>query len=197
MVPVGMVAEGVAVEARVIEIIQTVEILRRELIVSELVVSELIVGSKRIATSGCEIVAKIMRSELMTAVAHGVTSKWCMRVRPAMSAQCMATPTMTHGGQPTAGSKSMKSTASAPTPMPAATTAPSAMPRDCGGIRDDAKCAHRDACRQNAYRSLLHGTFPTRSSKAVAVAARTTTARISPHPTLNYCGGVTTSWPVT
>jgi len=64
---------------------------------------------------------------------------------------------MTHGGQATTGSKSMICTASAPTPMPAAATA---MPGDCGGIRDDAKRAHRDACRQNAYRSFLHGTFP-------------------------------------
>jgi hypothetical protein len=86
----------------------------------------------------------------------------------------MATPAMTHGGQPTVGGKSMKSTASAPTPMPAAPTTPSAMPRDCGGIRDDAKCAHRDACRQNAYRSPLHGTFPTRSSKVVGAAANRT-----------------------
>jgi hypothetical protein len=137
-----------------------------------------------------------MGSELMTAAAHGVTSKWCMRVRPAVSAQCMATPPMTHGGQATMGSKPMKSTA--PAAMPAATTTPSAMPGDCGGIRDDdAKRAHRDACRQNAYRSLLHRLFPTRSSKAVGVPARATTARTSPHPTFNYCGGVTTSWPVT
>jgi hypothetical protein len=59
MVPVGVVAECVAIKSRVIEIVQTVEILRRELVVSELVVSELIVGGKRIATSGCEVVTKI------------------------------------------------------------------------------------------------------------------------------------------
>ena len=29
------------------------------------------------------------------------------------------------------------------------------------------------------------------------MAARATTARISPHPKFSYCGGVTTSWPVT
>ncbi len=109
MVPVGVVAECVAIKSRLTEIVQTVEILRRELVVSELVVSELIVaelivGGKRIATSACEIVTKIMGSELMTAAAHGVTSKWCMRVRPAVSAQCMATPTMTHRGQATVGS---------------------------------------------------------------------------------------------
>jgi len=182
MVPVGVVAECVAIKSRLTEIVQTAKILRCELIVSELVVSELIVGGKRIATSGCEIVTKIMGSELMTVAAHGVTSKWRMRVRPAVSAQCMATPPMTHGGRATTGSKTTKSAASASTPVPAAATS-SAMPGDCGGIRDDAKRAHRDACRQNAYRSLLHGTFPTRSSKAVGVAARATTARISPHPT--------------
>ena len=174
MVPVGVVAECVAIKSRLTEIVQTVEILRDELVMSELVVSELIVaklivGGQRIATIGCEVVTKIMGSVVMTAAAHGVTSKWCMHVRPAVSAQCMATPTMTHGGQATVGSESMKSTASATTPMPAATTTPSAMPGDCGGIRDDAKRTHRDACRQNAYRSLLHGTFPTRSSKAVGV----------------------------
>ena len=165
MVPVGVVAECVAIKSRLSEIVQTVEIVRRELVVSELVVSELIVGSKRIATSGCEIVTKIMGSELMTAAVHGVISKWRMRVRPAVSAQCMATPPMTHGGHATMRSKSMKSTASAAMP---ATATPSAMPAattpfpagDCGGIRDDAKRAHRDACRQNADRSLLHGMSP-------------------------------------
>ena len=42
MVPVGTVAEGVAIKPSVIEIVQAVEILRCELIVSKLVVSELI-----------------------------------------------------------------------------------------------------------------------------------------------------------
>ena len=44
MVPVGMVAECVAIKPSVIEIIQAVEILRRELVVRELIVSELIVA---------------------------------------------------------------------------------------------------------------------------------------------------------
>ena len=44
MVPVVMVAEGIAVKAGVIEIVQTVEILRCELVVSELVVAKLIVS---------------------------------------------------------------------------------------------------------------------------------------------------------
>jgi len=158
MVPAGVVAECVAIKSRLTEIVQTAEILRRELIVSELIVAKLIVGGKRIGV----IVTEIMRSELMTVVAHGVTSKWRMRVRPPMSAQCMATLPMTHGAQATTGSKSMKCTAgtSTPTPMPAATTTAAAMPGDCGGIRDNAKRGHRDACRQNAYRSLLHGAFP-------------------------------------
>jgi D-ribose pyranose/furanose isomerase RbsD len=43
MVPIGMVAEGVAIKPGVIEIVQTVKILRCELIVSELVVAKLIV----------------------------------------------------------------------------------------------------------------------------------------------------------
>jgi hypothetical protein len=66
----------------------------------------------------------------------------------------------------------VKSTASTATPVKS--TAPTstsafAAPGDCRSVRDDAKRAHRNACRQNAYRSLLHGTFPTRSSKAVGV----------------------------
>jgi hypothetical protein len=96
---------------------------------------------------------------------------------------------MTHVGQATAGSKpaAMPATAStvissskptAPAVKPTASavksTAPTsasafAAPGDCRSVRDDAKRAHRNACRQNAYRSLLHGTFPTRSSKAVGV----------------------------
>ena len=93
----------------------------------------------------------------------------------------MTTPPMTHVRPATMGSKSMVPTASA---MPATTTAPtvksaasatastpSAMPGDCRDVRHDAKRAHRYACRQNAYRSLRHGAFPTRSSKAVGVAA--------------------------
>ena len=52
-----MVAECVAVEPSMIEIIQTVEILRCELVVSELVVTELIVAklivSERVATRVC------------------------------------------------------------------------------------------------------------------------------------------------
>ena len=43
MVPVRIVTEGVAVKPGVIEIVQTVEILRCELVVGELVVVELIV----------------------------------------------------------------------------------------------------------------------------------------------------------
>jgi hypothetical protein len=43
MIPIGMIAEGVAIKTGVIEIVQTVEILRCELIMRELVVAELIV----------------------------------------------------------------------------------------------------------------------------------------------------------
>ena len=135
-----MVAECVAVEPSMIEIVQTVEILRCELVVSELVVSELvvselvvaklIVGGKRIATSVCEIVTGnppgisvhcVIVTEIMgTAAAHGVT----------MSAQCMATPPMTHVGQatmePTMESTAMPATA--PTVKPAVKTTKPAMP---------------------------------------------------------------------
>ena len=44
MVPVGIVAERVAVKTGVIEIIQTVEVLRYELVVSKLIVTKLIVS---------------------------------------------------------------------------------------------------------------------------------------------------------
>jgi len=70
MVPVGIVAKCVAIKSGVIEIAQTVEILRCELVVGELIVTELvelvvselivaklIVGGERVATSVCEIVA--------------------------------------------------------------------------------------------------------------------------------------------
>jgi len=51
--------------------------------------------------------------------------------------------------------------ATTPTTMAAAATAPTAMPGDCRDVRHYAKRAHRNACGENAYRSLLHGTFPT------------------------------------
>jgi hypothetical protein len=99
---------------------------------------------------------------------------------------------MTHVGQATAGSKpaAMPATAStvkssskpatavttAPTSATTATSASVAAPGDCRSVRNDAKRANRNACRQNAYRSLRHGTLPIRNSKAVGVAARATTA---------------------
>jgi hypothetical protein len=153
MIPVGMVAERVAIEPGVIEIVQTVEILRRELVVSKLVVAKLIVGRERVTTSVCEIVTgnpssitghcvivtDIMGSELMTVAVRGMTSKSvCMDgvSRKAVSAQCMATPPMPHVGQAPAGSKPMKPTAAAqsmgsmptpaakPMPTPAAKSTP-------------------------------------------------------------------------
>ena len=44
MIPIGVVAEGVAIKTGVIEIVQTMKILRCELVVSELIVVELIVS---------------------------------------------------------------------------------------------------------------------------------------------------------
>jgi hypothetical protein len=44
MVPVGMVAERVAIKPSVIEIVQTVEIMLCKLVMSELVVAKLIVS---------------------------------------------------------------------------------------------------------------------------------------------------------
>jgi len=87
------------------------------------------------------------------------SSKWRMCVRPAVSVQSMATPPMTHGGHAAMRGKSMKCSASA-------AAASFCDRRDVGR---DTKRAHRNACRQNADRSLFHGTSPTRSSKAVGV----------------------------
>jgi hypothetical protein len=83
-------------------------------------------------------------------------------------------------GKPTA--PAVKATASTPTAVPAAATA-TPMPGDCRDVGRDAKRAHRNACRQNAYRSFVHGTLLTRSSEAIGAAARATTARTSPHLT--------------
>ena len=145
MVPVGIVAECVAIKSGLTEIVQTVEILRCELVVSELVVSKLIVaklivaklivGGERVVTSVCEIVTGnppsmtghcVVVTEIMgsvTAAAHDV------RVRPAVSARCMAAPPMTHVGQATVGkSAAMPATAStvkcSSKPATAVTTAP-------------------------------------------------------------------------
>jgi hypothetical protein len=96
----------------------------------------------------------------------------------------MAAPPVTHVGRATTGSKPTtasampaatlkrsKTTAPAampaattPTAMPASATTPTAMPRDCRFVRDDAKRANRNACRQNTYCSLLHGVFPNSGS---------------------------------
>jgi hypothetical protein len=92
--------------------------------------------------------------------------------------------------------KSMKPTEPAPTNMPP-TAAPTTMPAastpattpaassttattattatlsgECSDVRHHAERANRNARGQNAYRSLLHGTFPTRSSKALRCSQR-------------------------
>jgi hypothetical protein len=86
MVPVGIVAECVAIKSGITEIVQTFEILRCELVVSELIVAKMIVGGERVATSVFQIVTGnppsitghcVIVTEI-TAAAHGVTSKWRM-----------------------------------------------------------------------------------------------------------------------
>jgi hypothetical protein len=42
----------------------------------------------------------------------------------------------------------------------APTSASAFAPGDCRSVRDDAKRANRNACRQNTYCSLLHGRSP-------------------------------------
>jgi hypothetical protein len=208
MVPVGIITECVAVKPRVIEIVQTVEILRcklvvselvvRELIVSELIVAKLIVAGECVATGvfeivtghapritgHCVVVSEIMGSEV---AAHSVTTKSvCVHgvSRKAMSAQpASAMPAATSAAnsmEPTGSAmKPSKPTAATVKPSAATTSAvkpsASATPSGkCGDFRHDAKRAHCNARRQNSYHSLLHGAFPTRSSKFVAARARLT-----------------------
>jgi len=189
MVPVAIVAECVAIKSGLIEIVQAVKIPRCELVVSKLIVSELIVaelimGGERVVTSVCEIVTgkprsitghcvivtEIMGGEVSAAATHRVTSKSvCVHgvSRKAMSAQRMAVAgkPMKPAAAESMGSKPVKSTASSkPMSAPAAksmTTATTATPSGkCRDVRHDAKRAHRNARRQNSYRSLLHGAFP-------------------------------------
>ncbi len=162
----------------------------------------LILSGKLIVTSVCEIATGNPASiaghcVIVTEICVIVTGKCCMRrVRPAVHARCMTTPPMTHVGQatmvatpvpaatsavkrgkPTASAAPAATSASA---APAATATTAATPfGKCRTVRDDAKRANCNAGRQNSYRSLSHGTFPTRNSKAVDVAARATTARTS------------------
>ena len=117
-----------------------------------------------------------MTTPPMTHVGQGTMGSTMVATASAMPAATSAV----KRSKPTA--PAVIATASTPTAMPTAPTSatmpatastPTAMPpSDCRDVRHDAKRAHRNACRQNAYRSLLHGTFPTRSSKAVGVAAR-------------------------
>jgi hypothetical protein len=185
VVPVGIVAKHVAIPSGLTEIVQTFEILRGEFVLSELV---LILSGKLIVTSVCEIVTGnpasiaghcVIVTEIcviVTEIMRSVTGKCCMRVRPAVRARCMTTPPMTHVGQATMVATAMpaatsavkrgKPTATASTPTPAASTsaAPVAAPGDCRSVRDNAKRAHRNTGRQNAYCSLLHDAFPTSKS---------------------------------
>jgi hypothetical protein len=137
MVPVGMVAECVAIKSGLTEIVQTFEILRRELIVSELAVRELIVrelivaklimaklimaklimaklsvGGEIVTGINCVIVTEIMGSNLMTAAAQGVTSKSMSVIGVRRG---MTTPPMTNVGHATVGSKPAAMPATAPT----------------------------------------------------------------------------------
>jgi hypothetical protein len=181
MVPVGVVAECVAIPSCLAEIVQTFEILRCVLVVSELVVSPL-----RVATSVCVTEIIVCVTEISVCVTEISVCVFCVteisvcvtEIRGSV-VMTVAAPSMTNVGKPTASAATPTVAAASTAPsVAAASTAPSvaaasasafAAPGDCRSVRDDAKRAHRNACRQNAYRSLLHGTFPTRSSKAVGV----------------------------
>src|SRR5262249_6544743 len=80
------------------------ELIVSELIVAKLIVPKLIVGGGRVVTSVCEIVTGNPPSMtghcvVVTEIMRSVTSKCCMRVRPAVGARCTATPPLTHVGQ--------------------------------------------------------------------------------------------------
>ena len=121
---------------------------------------------------GERIVTEIMGSELMTAAAHGVTSKSMSVVGVRRKAVSMATPPMTNVPAATMGSKSMKATAPAVATASAVPTTTSAVPTastafcDCRSVRDDAKRANRNARCQNTYCFLFHGGFAQSTSKA-------------------------------
>ena len=108
---------------------------------------------------------EIMGSELMTAAAHGVTSKSMSVVGVRRKAVSMATPPMTNVPAATMGSKSMKATATAVATTSAVPTASTAF-CDCRSVRDDAKRANRNARCQNTYCFLFHGGFAQSTSKA-------------------------------
>ena len=111
---------------------------------------------------GERIVTEIMGSELMTAAAHGVTSKSMFVV--GVRRVSMATPPMTNVRPATMGSKSMKATA--PVATTSATPTTSTAFCDCRSVRDDAKRANRNARCQNTYCFLFHGGFAQSTSKA-------------------------------
>ena len=71
--------------------------------------------------------------------------------------------------KPAASAKSMEATASAKSMPTASAATPSACKRR--DVRHDAKRAHRNTRRQNAYCSFAHSAIPTRSSKTVGVGA--------------------------
>jgi hypothetical protein len=171
MVPVGVVAECVAIPSCLAEIVQTFEILRCVLVVSELVVSPL-----RVATSVCVTEIIVCVTEISVCVTEISVCVFCVteisvcvtEIRGSV-VMTVAAPSMTNVGKPTASTAPSVAAASTAPSVAAASASAFAAPGDCRSVRDDAKRAHRNACRQNAYRSLLHGTFPTRSSKAVGV----------------------------
>jgi hypothetical protein len=139
-----MVAERVAIKPIVIEIVQTVEILRCKLVVSELVVAklivselvpsavQLIVGGKRVvrntvtgnSPSISVTVTEIVASKVMTAASHGVASK-SMSMKAA-SRKAVTTPPMTHVGPATMTAASAVKAAKSAEPTASATMKPTA-----------------------------------------------------------------------
>jgi hypothetical protein len=140
-------------------------------------------------------VTEIVASEVMTAAAHGVASKSMssvsaqpMNAQPMTNVGCAAVggkpmkptaPTQSMSSKPvkpTASAKPMPTPAAKSMPTPTATTAPSTtatLSSECRDVRHHAERANRNARGQNAYCSLLHGRFPTRSSKTVVARAAT------------------------
>ncbi len=148
-----------------------------ERVVVEMISTELVPARKPVVST--DVALTEMSSAVVDAGKMTSADVTTPEVSTAMATAAPVSTTMTACGVATA----MTTTTVTTTAMAAATTAMAAATPmgECRDVRHDAKRAHRNAYRQNSYRFLPHGAFPTRSSKIVGVAARAATARTPPH----------------
>jgi hypothetical protein len=95
----------------------------------------------------------------MTNVSHATMGSKSMK--PTTSAMPSAAPATVECSKPTA--PAVKATAATPAAMSAAATS-TPMSCECRDVRHEAKRAHRNTRRQNAYCLLLHDAFPSSKS---------------------------------